>query len=374
MNRKTILIYITFLAVFISSCAHAEKEITAVNSDRESFQLIQVTGNLVHPWGMDFLPDGDILITELRGKLFRYTSGSLSEVTGIPDVAAVGQGGLLDIAVHPDFTVNQLVYFTYSTRFDGGAGTALGRGRLEGNRLRNTKEIFRMNKASSTGHHFGSRIVFGPEGYIYMSIGDRGERNRAQDTQDHAGSVLRLRDDGSPTPDNPWREEERAVPELFTIGHRNIQGMAVHPRTGRIWTHEHGPRGGDEINILTAGKNYGWPLISYGDEYGSGRPVGPNSAPGLEQPLLYWKPSIAPSGMTFYTGDHFPGWEGDLFAGALAGQHLRRVRIRNGSVTEEEILLQGAIGRIRDVSLGPDGKLYLLTDERNGGLFRIDPR
>jgi glucose/arabinose dehydrogenase len=322
---------------------------------------------------MAFLPGGGMLITERGGGLFRYRNGTLEEVSGVPRIAATGQGGLLDVALHPGFETNRYVYFTYSSRYGGGAGTALGRGRLTGDRLSQVEELFRINRPTIGGRHFGSRLVFGPDGYIYLSVGDRGARDRAQDTGDHAGSVLRLTGEGKIPPGNPYRSDADALDELYTIGHRNIQGMAVHPETGEIWTHEHGPQGGDEINRLEGGKNYGWPVISYGDEYGSGTPVGPNRAPGLEQPILYWTPSIAPSGMTFYTGGHFPGWEGDLFVGALAGRHLRRVRIRNDRVVEQEVLLSGVIGRIRDVRLGPDGKLYILTDERNGGLYRIDP-
>ncbi len=369
--RKILLILGAF---FLTSCLFAEKVIDTFESERQSFRLVRVTGGLANPWGMAFLPGGGMLITERGGDLFRYRNGTLEEISGVPEVAATGQGGLLDVALHPGFETNRYVYFTYSSRYGGGAGTALGRGRLTGSRLSQVEELFRINRPTNGGRHFGSRFVFGPDGYIYLSVGDRGARDRAQDTGDHAGSVLRLTDEGKIPPGNPYRSDADALDELYTIGHRNIQGMAVHPETGEIWTHEHGPQGGDEINRLEGGKNYGWPVISYGAEYGSGTPVGPNKAPGLEQPLLHWTPSIAPSGMSFYTGRHFPGWEGDLFVGALAGRHLRRVRIRNDRVVEQEVLLSGVIGRIRDVRLGPDGKLYILTDERNGGLYRLDPK
>ncbi len=360
-------------SVLSASCLFGESVIDTFESERESFRLVRVTGGLVNPWGMDFLPNRDIIITERRGRMYRYSGGGLQEISGVPEVAAVGQGGLLDVAVHPGFSSNRYIYFTYSSRYGGGTGTALGRGRLSGTRLSEVEELFRINKPTNSGRHFGSRIVFGPDGFIYMSVGDRGERDRAQDTGDHAGSVLRLTEDGSPAPNNPWAGDPGALAELFTIGNRNIQGMAVHPDTGRIWSHEHGPQGGDEINLHDAGANYGWPVISYGNEYGTTTPVGPDSAPGLEQPILYWTPSIAPSGMAFYSGRHFRGWEGDIFVGALAARQLRRVRISDGEAVEQEILIPGVIGRIRDVALGPDGKIYLLNDESNGGLFRLDP-
>lgn len=339
-----------------------------------AFRVVQLVGGLNHPWALAFLPDGGVLITERPGRLLRYADGEVKEITGLPRISSTGQGGLLDLVLHPDYRDNGWIYFSYSGRYGLGLGTTVGRGRLAGDRLVDVQEIFRMNKPSAGGIHFGSRLAFGADGKLYVTIGERGSRDRAQDTGDHAGSVVRLNDDGTVPADNPFTGQDGALDEIWSYGHRNAQGMALNPATGEIWLHEHGPQGGDEINILRRGANYGWPLVSYGGEYGSGRPVGEGTAkPGVEEPLLHWTPSIAPSGMAFSTGSAFPGWEGDLFAGALAGRHLRRVDLEGSRVVGQEALLQGVVGRIRDVRQGPDGLLYLVTDEDNGGLYRVEP-
>ena len=342
-------------------------------AQQTSFQLERVVEGLEHPWAMAFLPSGDILISERPGRMQRLSGGKLTEVRGLPDIYSTGQGGLLDIAVHPDFKNNRFIYFTYSASGIGGVGTALYRARLEGDRLREGKELYRLPRFTRTNVHFGSRIVFAPDGTLYMSIGERGERQRAQQLTDAAGSTLRLNPDGSIPNDNPFMHHDNALPEIFSYGHRNAQGMAVHPDTGRIWQHEHGPRGGDEVNIITAGANYGWPKVSFGEEYRGGSIGTGSDAPGIEAPLIHWTPSIAPSGMSFYTGGLFPEWQGDLFVGALAGQHLRRVELDGNRVVNQEVLLQGRIGRIRDVKGGPEGYLWLLTDEQNGSLYRLKP-
>ena len=329
---------------------------------------------LREPWSVVFLPGGDVLVTERTGSLWLVAGDTVEPVSGAPNVAAVGQGGLLDLALHPDFESNRFVYMSFSDRYEFGAGTAVARGRLEGNRLTDVEVIFRMNRSSAGGRHFGSRIVFGTDGMLYVTIGDRGDRERAQDPGDHAGSLLRIRPDGSIPSDNPFAGDDEGAPEVYSYGHRNAQGMAVHPQTGEVWLHEHGPQGGDEINVVERGANYGWPVITYGANYGTGTPIGEGtSKPGMEQPLLHWTPSIAPSGMAFYTGEQFPAWQGDLFAGALAARHLRRVELDGQEVTGQEVLLDGVVGRIRDVREGPDGLLYLITDERSGGLYRIEP-
>jgi len=344
------------------------------SSAEADFRLVRVVEGLREPWSFAFLPGGDALVTERTGGLWRVTGDSVEAVSGAPNVAAVGQGGLLDLALHPDFASNRLVYMSYSDRYDFGVGTAVARGRLDGRRLTDVEVIFRMNRSSAGGRHFGSRIVFGRDGLLYITTGDRGDRDRAQDASDHAGSVLRIRPEGSIPSDNPFAGGGDGTAEIYSYGHRNAQGMAVHPQTGEIWLHEHGPQGGDEINVVERGANYGWPVISYGANYGTGTPIGEGtSKPGMEQPILHWTPSIAPSGLAFYSGDRFPGWQGDAFVGALAGRHLRRVELDGRKVVEQEVLLDGVVGRIRDVREGPDGLLYLITDERDGGLYRIEP-
>jgi glucose/arabinose dehydrogenase len=348
-------------------------------SDGQAFKVVQLVSDLDHPWAMAFLPGGGMLITERAGRLLRYTGpggepSELREITGLPRISSTGQGGLLDVVLHPDYESNGWIYFTYSSRYGFGHGTTLARSRISGDALDDVEVLFRMGNPDGGGRHFGSRLVFGTDGKLYMTIGERGSRNRAQDLQDHAGTVLRFNADGSVPADNPFVERRDARPEIYSYGHRNAQGIAVNPATGQIWLHEHGPRGGDEINIVEAGLNYGWPVVSYGAEYASGRPVGEGThKPGMEQPLLYWTPSIAPSGAAFYDGDRFPAWRGDFFVGALAGQHLRRVDLDGNEVAGEEALLQGVVGRVRDVRTGPDGLIYILTDEDAGGLYRLEP-
>ena len=351
-----------------------EQDLGRFSSAEADFRLVRVVDGLREPWSFVFLPDGEVLVTERTGSLWLVAGDTVEAVSGAPNVAAVGQGGLLDLALDPDFESNRLVYMSFSDRYDFGTGTAVARGRLEGSRLTDVEVIFRMNRSSAGGRHFGSRIVFGPDGMLYLTIGDRGDRERAQDPGDHAGSVVRIRPDGSVPSDNPFAGDDEGAPEVYSYGHRNAQGMAVHPQTGEVWLHEHGPQGGDEINVVERGANYGWPVITYGANYGTGTPIGEGtSKPGMEQPLLHWTPSIAPSGMAFYTGEQFPAWQGDLFVGALVARHLRRVELDGQEVVEQEVLLDGVVGRVRDVREGPDGLLYLITDERSGGLYRIEP-
>jgi len=337
------------------------------------FNIVKVLDNLENPWSLAFLPDSSILITERPGRLLIYKNSTVTRVSGLPDIHTGGQGGLLDVALHPDFKANSLIYFTYSYSGNGGSGTALYRGKLEGNNLTGGEVLYRLPQLSGSGVHYGSRIVFAPEGTIYMTIGERGDRRRAQRLDDAAGSTLRFNDDGSIPGDNPFTGRGDALPEIYSYGHRNAQGMAVNPETGEIWQHEHGPKGGDEVNIIKPGANYGWPLITFGREYSGSVISSSTKAPGIEEPVLHWTPSIAPSGMMFYSGKLFPNWKGNLFAGALAGQHLRRVVLRGNEVVEEEVLLKERIGRIRDVREAPDGTIWLLTDERRGSLYRITP-
>jgi len=279
---------------------------------------------------------------------------------------------LPDVALHPDFADNRWVYLSYAASGPGGYGTEVARGRLRGDRLEDLEVIFRALPKESGGRHFGSRLVFDRGGHLYITLGDRGHRPNGQDLGTHTGSIVRVHDDGSVPADNPFTGGER--PEIFTYGNRNVQGAALHPRTGVLWAHEHGPQGGDELNIIKSGRNYGWPVITYGANYGTGTKIGEGThKAGMEQPLWYWDPSIAPSGMTFYTGDQFPRWRSSIFVGALAFELLARLEIDGGRVVKEERLLEGEYGRIRAVEQGPDDCLYLLTDERNGRVLRIEP-
>src|SRR5262245_24054624 len=348
-----------------------------VNSQEHAFQVVKIVEGLDHPWGVAFLPDGRMLITERPGRLRIVQEGKLlpQPVAGLPAISAFGQGGLLDIALHPRFRENSLVYLSYVAQGAGsGAGTEVARGKLAGNRLEDVQVIFRQLPKSSGGRHFGSRLVFDREGYLYITLGDRGDQNRAQRSDDHAGSVIRLHDDGRVPQDNPFVGQAGWKPEKYTLGNRNMQGAALHPQTGKLWTHEHGPQGGDEINVMRAGANYGWPVITYGVNYGIGTKIGEGThKTGMEQPLHYWVPSIAPSGMAFYTGDRFPRWRGDLFVGALRDEMLVRLKLDGEKIVKEERLLKGAIGRIRDVRSGPDGLIYILTDESRGVLARLEP-
>ncbi len=332
---------------------------------------------LSHPWSLAFLPDGRMLVTERGGRL-RMVSSEFKLIThpvgGVPAVTAVGQGGLLDVVLHPKFAENNLVYLSYVAGDNKGVGTEVARGVLKGNQLENVQVIFRMQPKLRTGYHFGSRLVFDREGYLFITLGDRGEMERAQNPGDHNGSVIRLHDDGRVPKDNPFTGKPGWLPEKYTLGNRNMQGAALHPQSGLLWTHEHGPQGGDEINVIRAGVNYGWPVITYGANYGTGTRIGEGTAKvGMAQPLHKWVPSIAPSGMAFYTGGKFPKWRGDLFIGALRDQMLVRLKLDGEKIVREERLLKNALGRIRDVRVGPDGLIYLLTDEPNGVLARVEP-
>jgi len=278
------------------------------------------------------------------------------------------------VVLHPQFASNSLVYISYAARGADGVGTELARGVLKSNRLENVQVLFRQSPKGSGGQHFGGRIVFDRAGFVYLTLGERGEKERAQRPNDHAGSVIRLHDDGRVPADNPFVGKPGWKPEKFDLGHRNMQGAALHPQTGLVWTHEHGPQGGDEINVIRPGLNHGWPVITYGVNYVIGTRIGEGThKEGMTQPLYYWVPSIAPSGMAFYTGDRFPRWKGDLFVGALRDRMLVRLKLDGEKVVKEERMLQGVLGRIRDVRVGPDGLVYVLTDENPGVLARLEP-
>ena len=353
------------------------KAAEVASSEKAEIKIEPITEGLEHPWAVAFLPDGGYLVTERPGRLRLIdVDGNLKNesISGLPPIRATGQGGLLDIVLHPDFTDNRWVYFSFAEPGEGGVGTAVGRGRLNDMMLDDVEIIFRLNLKTDSGFHFGSRLVFDREGKLFITLGDRGDKPRSQRLDDHAGSVIRLNDDGSVPADNPFVDRSTVLPEIYSYGHRNIQGATLHPETGRLWTHEHGPQGGDEINLPEATINYGWPVITYGVNYGIGTKIGEGTEkPGMAQPLYHWTPSIAPSGMAFYDGEAFPQWHGDLFIGSLKFRLLVRLEIEDGKVAHEERLLKGVLGRIRDVRQGPDGMLYVLTDAGNGGLFRLVP-
>ena len=337
-----------------------------------------VAEGLDHPWGLDFLPDNTAIVTERSGTLRLVgADGTLSNpVEGVPEVFARGQGGLLDVAVAKDFAQSGRIFFTFSEPGRGGAGTAIASARLvrEGPaaRLEDMQVLFSMPKKTAKGQHFGSRIVLHPDGTVFFTTGDRGEGPRAQDIADAAGAVLRINADGSVPADNPYASGQGgALPQIWSKGHRNPQGFAIDAQ-GTLWTVEHGAQGGDEVNNPRAGRNYGWPKISYGQNYGGGQIGVGSAAPGFEQPVHYWDPSIAPSGLVVYEGDMFPEWKGDLIAGALKFQLLSRLdRDDSGAITGEERMFEGEFGRIRDVNVAPDGSLWLLTDEDNWRIVRV---
>lgn len=344
-------------------------------SEQHAIRAQAIVENLVHPWSVAFLPDGGYLITERPGRLNRITpDGRRIVLRGLPDITTRGQGGLLDVALHPDFQDNRLIYFSYAQGRYRRLGVAVARARLDGDALRNVESLFQMQPPSNSGRHFGSRLVFDRDGLLFITLGDRGERSRAQRLNDHAGSIVRLHDDGRIPRDNPLFAQPGARPEIWSWGHRNPQGAALNPWTGQLWTHEHGPQGGDEVNIALAGSNHGWPVITYGVNYGSGTPIGSGvRQPGMTQPLYHWSPSIAPSGMAFYNHTRFAGWQGDLLIGSLKFRQLVRLKLGGDRVIHEERLLSDQFGRIRDVRVHPDGAVYLLTDASAGALIRLTP-
>jgi len=347
------------------------------HAEELSFKAVKVVEGLEHPWSLAFLPDGRMLVTERRGRLRMISKdGKLdpAPVAGMPEVVQRGQSGLFDVVLDPRYAENHFIWLAYTASGSGGISTELARARLGNGRLEDLKVIFREEPKARASIQFGGRIVFDGAGHVFLTLGDLGDKERAQRPDDDAGSVIRLNLDGRVPPDNPFVGKPGWRPEKFDLGHRNMQGAAINPATGALWTHEHGPQGGDEINIIRPGRNYGWPVITYGVNYGSGTRIGEGtSKPGMEQPLYYWVPSIAPSGMMFYTGERFPKWKGNLFVGSLKFGLLVRLRLEGDKVAHEERMLQRALGRIRDVRQGPDGLIYLLTDEDNGALVRLEP-
>ncbi|MCK0130855.1 PQQ-dependent sugar dehydrogenase [Flavobacteriaceae bacterium F08102] len=369
---KSICVLISLLVFSLSACAQQEESsVKAESPSTINYTVETVVSDMKNPWGMAFLPDGSLLVTEKEGKLLHVINGQKIEVGGLPEIYVRGQGGLMDVELHPNFSKNKLIYFSYASAEGEGEGgnTAIMRAKLVDNQLKEQKVLYKATPNTKRGQHFGSRISFDRDGFLYFSIGERGNRDvNPQDITRDGGKIYRLHDDGSIPKDNPFVNVPNAKKAIYSYGHRNPQGMIVHPVTGAIWTHEHGPRGGDEINIIQKGKNYGWPKISYGINY-SGTPFTEHTAlPGMEQPFFYWVPSIAPSGMAMVSSDKYPSWKGNLLVGSLKFQYLERLVIENNSVVKREKLLEG-MGRVRSVVEAPDGYIYVGIE--NLGVVKI---
>ncbi|CAB0150919.1 Aldose sugar dehydrogenase YliI [Pseudidiomarina piscicola] len=367
-----------FCSTAVAGAALTNAYAAEAQTERHTVEVTTVADGLNFPWGMAFLPTGEALITEKSGSLRRVgLDGVISNaISGVPDVVYKSQGGLLDVAIDPDFGENSWVYLSYSEADPaGGKGnsTAVARGKLVGNNLQDVEVIFRGAPKYESGAHFGSRLAFSPEGYLFITLGDRySAMDDAQTLDNHHGKVVRIWPDGSIPEDNPFVGQEGALPEIWSYGHRNVQGAAIHPQTGALWTVEHGPKGGDEINIPVAGHNYGWPLATYGIDYDGSIISDKTHVEGTVQPHYYWLPSIATSNMIFYTGNEFPAWQGDLLVGALKASKVARLDLEGKRVMHEEALFEQVVEqRIRDIEQGPDGAIYLLTDDRNGKFIRI---
>ena len=345
-------------------------------SEKHSFRLVPVGGPFDQAWGMTFLPDGRMLVTELDGNLRILQPGERPSkpLPGLPRIESYGQGGLMDVVLDPGFATNRRLYLSHVWDAADGKTTAIGTARLDEDRLDGFRIIFIGRAGGGTGRHFGSRLRFSADGKLFVTIGDRGHRPNAQDLGTHAGAILRLNPDGTAPPDNPFVDRAGALPEIWSYGHRNPQGLAFDPATGQLWSQEHGPRGGDEVNLIERGRNYGWPAITHGRNYNGTSITNETARPGMEQPRTYWVPSIAPSGLTVHRGDKFPLWNGNLFVGALRAQLLVRLEIDGQRVVHEERLLTDFGNRIRDVRTGPDGLIYLLLDEHNAAVWRLEPR
>jgi glucose/arabinose dehydrogenase len=344
---------------------------------KTGYKVTEIAKGLDHPWSMAFLPDGSILVTERVGRLRLIQGGSLrpEPISGVPAVQNGSQAGHFDIVLHPNFVQNNIVYLTYAAGTTAANGTQVARARFDGRALQDLQVIFKAMPLKDTDNHYGGRMVFLPDGTFALTIGEGFEyREKAQDLSSDLGKIVRLNEDGSVPKDNPFVGQAAVRPEIYSWGHRNEQGLTFDVQRGRLYETEHGPRGGDELNIIVAHRNYGWPVITYGMDY-SGAYVSPyNQRPGLEQPVIYWTPSIAPSGLAMYRGDKFPAWRGDLFVGALAFKHLRRVHLdEQGNVVDQEQLLNDQNWRIRDVRAAPDGYLYVCTDEADGRVLRLEP-
>jgi aldose sugar dehydrogenase len=387
MTRRVTCLRLLPVALILAAACDVAAQDQVFRSAEHDYRVVTVVDGLEHPWGMAFLPDGDLLVTERPGRLRIVRGGVLlpEAVPGLPEIRVGGQGGLLDVVLHPQFETNRLIYLSYSKPNDDGSQgtTAVARARFENDRLTNVEEIFEAVAWTQGGGHHGSRLAFDRDGYLFVTIGDRQapprgdlESHPAQDLTNHYGTTVRIHDDGRVPADNPFVGRSDALAEIWSYGHRNAQGMAVHPETNEVWQNEHGPMGGDELNLIRPGLNYGWPVIGHGVNYRTGSIIHEAThREGMEQPVHFWTPSIAASGLLIYTGDAFPRWRGDFFTGGLAGQQLSRIVMDGHNVLDDETLVR-RMGRIRDVRQGPDGFIYLAIDDRGGELtpiVRLEP-
>ena len=369
--KSNLYLTLAVLVISFSSCISQENPPLIETPEQTKYGTETIVDGIEVPWGMTFLSEKELLVTEKKGVLYRVSNGNKTEVGGLPEVYKRGQGGLLDVAVHPDFKSNNLTYMTLSSHIEGdkGGNTALYQAKLNANTLEDVKLLYKATPNTTKGQHWGSRIVFDDDGHLFFSVGDRGNRDvNPQDLKRDGGKIYRLNLNGSIPSDNPFINTDGAKKAVFSYGHRNPQGMTVHPKTGEIWENEHGPKGGDEINIIQKGKNYGWPVITYGINY-SGTPItDERSRPGMEQPFYYWVPSIAPSGMAFSSSRVYKKWKGDLFVGSLKFKYLEHLVIKKGKVVKREKILN-EIGRIRNVKEGPDGYLYIGVEGK--GILKV---
>jgi len=367
-ERRAIALIATGL-ILLPAASLAEDQ--TIDTETGRIKVETLAEGLEYPWGMAFLPDGRLLVTERAGdmRILNEDGGLSGPLSGVPKVVANGQGGLLDVALDPKFADNNLVYFTYAEAGDGGAGTAVARGRLEENGLKDVQVIFRQTPKVSGGNHFGSRLAFAPDGSLFVTLGERFKFDPAQDLNNHLGKIVRINSDGSVPPDNPFISQKDAQPEIWSYGHRNPQGAAIHPKTGKLWETEFGPKGGDELNIPAPGANYGWPEVSWGTHYDGEDIPDPPTHPEFAKSLRHWTPVISPSGMAFYMADTIPGWNGNLLIAGLSSQSIVRLSLDGETVTAEERIPMGA--RIRDVAQGPNGDVYALTDDGNGAVLRL---
>jgi len=366
---KSSLLLLLSVSVFsLTACAQKD---TTIKDPVTTFDYELVVGELQIPWGMVFLPDGSMLITEKSGELIHFKDGQKQLITGMPEVYQRGQGGLLDIELHPNYGQNGWIYLSYSSSEGEGEGgnTELIRAKISGSQLTDQEVLYKATPNTTKGQHFGSRIAFDNDGYLYFSIGERGEKDvNPQDITRDGGKVYRLNDDGSIPSDNPFVGKPNAKEAIYSYGHRNPQGMILHPETGEIWVHEHGPMGGDEINVIKKGANYGWPVVTHGIDY-TGLPISDESSkPGMEDPIYFWMPSIAPSGLVYVTSDKYPHLKGNLLVGSLKFQYLEHVILDGKEVVKREKLLKD-IGRLRDVKQGPDGFIYAAVEGK--GIVRL---
>ncbi len=371
--KNSVIIVGLFVLWTVLSCAQDPKN-QANKVEKEPFSAVLLFDEMQVPWGMTFLPDGSLLVTEKSGKLYHLKGDSKTVISNTPKVYTRGQGGLLDVALHPSYENNGWIYLSYASEEgrEKGGHTALMRAKLKSTSLIDNELLYKAGPNTIKGQHFGSRIAFDNDGYLYLSIGERGARDEnPQDITRDGGKIYRFNDDGSIPKDNPFFNEKSAKKAIYSYGHRNPQGLIKHPKTGEIWDHEHGPRGGDEINIIRAGANYGWPIVTYGINYSGTEITDKTTMPGMEQPIHYWVPSIAPSGMAFITTDMYgKDWNGSLLVGSLAFQYLERLDIKSNNVKKREKLMEG-LGRVRDVREGPDGLIYVAVEGK--GIYKLVP-